>query len=369
MDLDRIITTFIIGGLVLLSFLKLTNVIGVNKRANRYFGVFAFLWSTFWLDELLLHSDWGLDNMGVRIFRFIQFLVPIPFYISILNYTDPYFKFSARHLKIWILPALFFILLLLKARIQADLFGVLYIFLFLFHALLYTVLAYLNILKHQKNIEEFSSNKENIDLKWIKYIIYSFIASAVIIIIYNVLNPASSLNIYINTFFLIVVYLVAYYSIRQKEIYPREFSSANPEHEKMIIEEIRDESRGKLMSEDEISIYKSRLLHIMETDQPYLDSELNLVKLSAFVGISGHQLSYVINKGFDENFYQFVNKYRVKKAEELLRNPAYDHLNMLAIGFEAGFNSKTSFNTTFKKLTALTPTGYRNNRVREDEML
>lgn len=51
------------------------------------------------------------------------------------------------------------------------------------------------------------------------------------------------------------------------------------------------------------------------------NSDLNLVKLADKLNITGHQLSYVLNNGFDENFFNFINKYRVKKAQELLLNP------------------------------------------------
>jgi AraC-like DNA-binding protein len=66
------------------------------------------------------------------------------------------------------------------------------------------------------------------------------------------------------------------------------------------------------------------------------------------MNISGHQLSYVINQGFEKTFF-FVNKYRVKRAEELLTNSDYEKYTILAIGYEAGFNSKTSFNNAFQK--------------------
>ncbi|WP_435522931.1 helix-turn-helix domain-containing protein [Chryseobacterium indoltheticum] len=93
-----------------------------------------------------------------------------------------------------------------------------------------------------------------------------------------------------------------------------------------------------------------------------MDSELNLVKLADKLSLSTHQLSYIINNGFNENFFQFINKYKVEKAQELLTNQEYSHYTIIAIGYEAGFNSKTAFNTTFKKITSYTPTEYRKIR-------
>src|SRR5690606_28387216 len=102
-------------------------------------------------------------------------------------------------------------------------------------------------------------------------------------------------------------------------------------------------------------------LRLMELEKPYLNSELNLVKLAEQMNLSTHQLSFLINNAFGENFFNFINRYRVRKAKELLKDPDYDHFNVLVIAYESGFNSKTSFNNTFKKMTAYTPTEYRKN--------
>src|SRR5690606_5972433 len=108
-----------------------------------------------------------------------------------------------------------------KEALTDKLFRTSFIVLVLGHSLFYTLLSYIQIRKHQRDIELFSSDKESIDLRWIKYIIFSFIASAVLIIVYNIFSVAEKLNIYINIFFLVVVYFVAYYSIKQKEIFPK----------------------------------------------------------------------------------------------------------------------------------------------------
>jgi len=97
----------------------------------------------------------------------------------------------------------------------------------------------------------------------------------------------------------------------------------------------------------------------MDHQKPYLDSELNLIKLAELIGITPHQLSYIVNTGFNENFFQYINTYRVEKAKELLLQEEMNKLSVLGIAFESGFNSKTSFNTTFKKITGQTPTEFK----------
>lgn len=96
----------------------------------------------------------------------------------------------------------------------------------------------------------------------------------------------------------------------------------------------------------------------METRKPYLDSELNLIRLAEMLSVSTHHLSYVINTGFEKNFFQYVNEFRVEQAKKLLKE-TNSKLSILGIAYESGFNSKTSFNTTFKKLTGQTPSEFR----------
>ncbi|GAA5100863.1 hypothetical protein GCM10023210_39800 [Chryseobacterium ginsengisoli] len=92
-ELNNFIVVLIYGSLVLLSLLKLANPLKVNKKANLWFGIFLFLWSTFWLDEVLfLVTDSTIAFHSLFFVRFIQFLTPIVFYFSVLfgNYTPVY---------------------------------------------------------------------------------------------------------------------------------------------------------------------------------------------------------------------------------------------------------------------------------------
>jgi len=101
----------------------------------------------------------------------------------------------------------------------------------------------------------------------------------------------------------------------------------------------------------------------MEKSKSYLDSSLSLKLLAQSVGISERSLSQVINEFRKQNFFDYINTYRVKYAKELLKNPSFKQRTMLDILFESGFNSKSSFNTTFKKHTGRTPSEYRRQNV------
>lgn len=67
----------------------------------------------------------------------------------------------------------------------------------------------------------------------------------------------------------------------------------------------------------------------------------------------------MINEGLNQNFYDFINYHRVKESERLLREPDSDFKTVLEVLFEVGFNSKSSFNTAFKKINGVTPTQFK----------
>ena len=114
-ELNNFIVTLIYGSLVLLSLLKLTNPLKVNKKANFWFGVFLFLWSTFWLDEVLsLVTNSVVEVNSIFIVAFIQFFTPIVFFFSALFYTNPSFKFKLLDVKYLILPCIFLVILLIR---------------------------------------------------------------------------------------------------------------------------------------------------------------------------------------------------------------------------------------------------------------
>ena len=97
----------------------------------------------------------------------------------------------------------------------------------------------------------------------------------------------------------------------------------------------------------------------METDKLYLDPDLDLSVLAARVGAARNQISYVINQTFGRNFYDYVNEYRVREVLRLMDDSARARDKMLTLAFDAGFNSKPTFNAVFKKITGRTPSDFR----------
>jgi AraC-like DNA-binding protein len=105
--------------------------------------------------------------------------------------------------------------------------------------------------------------------------------------------------------------------------------------------------------------YLQRLLDLMKTEKPYMDGELTLQKLAKALAISPHHLSQTINEQLNQNFIDFINAYRIEEAKRMLVDPAKKHYSILAVSEEVGFNSKSAFNTAFKRHANMTPSEFR----------
>lgn len=102
----------------------------------------------------------------------------------------------------------------------------------------------------------------------------------------------------------------------------------------------------------------SRIEQMMEQHQPYLHSNLTVDRLARLAGVAPRELSQFLNQQMGNNFYEFVNSYRIEHARRRLADPA-ETATITDIMYESGFNSKSVFNTLFRKTNGKTPSQYR----------
>lgn len=224
----------------------------------------------------------------------------------------------------------------------------------------YFILSILLFKKLDINIFNNFSSYENVDLDWLRKLVYTFggIWTVLMIIttIHHVFQMFSwifcthGLTLSLSAFIL----LIGYYGLKQKEIFIQYPNQNTP-----YVTEPKTKYAGTFLKDADMEQYVDKLKRFMSSEKPYLDANISLPELANKLDIPSHHLSRVINEHFDVNFFDFINQYRIKEVKARIGNPEYENLSLLGIAFDSGFNTKSAFNRVFKKMTGFTPSEYK----------
>lgn len=121
--------------------------------------------------------------------------------------------------------------------------------------------------------------------------------------------------------------------------------------------------KNSKLNENLITNYKSDLINSMEMDKLFLNSRLSIQDISDKLNIPKQYISEVLNEHMHTNLQDFINEYRVEEFIIRLKNDQNNQFTLLAIATDVGFNSKSSFNATFKKIKGITPTQFKKNNM------
>ncbi len=201
------------------------------------------------------------------------------------------------------------------------------------------------------------SSLEKINLRWIGIGMDAFLIIFGLMTIFVALfiSGANVYSIYIALIPLLVsitILAIGYFGLTQPIIIPPEIENIK----------LKKYEKSSLTSENSEK-YLKKLIKIMECEKPFLNNDLTLQKLSEMLSISPHHLSQIINEKKNQNFFDFINSYRIEEAKNLLVDKKGELLTILAIAEEVGFNSKSAFNIAFKKYTSLTPSQFKKQNI------
>lgn len=167
------------------------------------------------------------------------------------------------------------------------------------------------------------------------------------------------------------VYLIAYQQLRQPALFgvePGTESTQTTEAES-VLTSTSEPSQSKYLksplSADKSRLYANQMEQLMSHRARYRDGKLTLRQVADELAVSPHTLSQVLSQTVGLSFYDYVNGYRVEAVKQALTDPRNRHLTILALAFEAGFESKAAFNNAFKKSTGLTPSAYRKQSINQ----
>lgn len=330
-----------------------------NKKANRVLASLLFIFSFI----ILFHSI-GEIQQGKTIAEhshsgqvFLLLVAPLIYYYTKILTTIE-FTFSIKDVFHLIPFAIIMILYFVTQNYlnQANMLKVLdkiFLWSILVQMTLYLSLSIQRINSFSKGIENSFSSVDKINLHWLRFLI---LANALIWPVAFLIEIYKKNTQDFDVIWLLIstlIYLIGYKGLTQPEI----FSGVLRNNETEAIVKKKKYEHSGLEPEFADSIY-IKLKEYMSASKPFLEYNLTLPSLAKQLSVSTHHLSQVINEKTGQNFFEFINSHRVEEAKRLLMEPEKKHFTIASIGLEAGFNSISSFNSVFKKITGMTPSQF-----------
>lgn len=220
--------------------------------------------------------------------------------------------------------------------------------------LLCYIIAMLNtVYIYQTKLKNRYSSIEKINLNWLLMLLvlitlhWLFVTTRAALVVLNITvgNLIQLIDLYSITIFLVFTTILVIKGMAQLKIFTG-------------IEDKPKYAELKL-PDTEIQNHINRLTHYMTREKPYLTPSLTIEDMSAKLAIPTWQLSQAINQTFNQNFFNFINRYRIEEVKQRLNKAPDNKKTILEILYEAGFNSKSTFNQVFKKHTGMTPSEFK----------
>lgn len=264
-----------------------------------------------------------------------------------------------------------------KSLIDGELkvYGTIYGLIFTIFLIYYVTKVFFLLKNHSKNIENnFSYLSPKITLAWVKYITIVFTLSFLTAIVIGIINMFHKIHplapgVLINSGFTLLAFSFSYYAFYQPGIFKKykdiRYDQNIQDSDEEKTEEVKPQpkyERSGLKDEDS-EVYLDKIKLHLEEDKPYLRGDLTINEMSETLDIPKHFITQIINEKLNKNFYTLINEYRLEAVKQMIVDPKYDKYTLLAIAYECGFNSKSSFNNIFKKATGKTPTQYRKELI------
>ncbi|WP_290970162.1 AraC family transcriptional regulator [Flavobacterium sp.] len=346
--------------------------------ANRLFACYLIFFA---IDNsgIFIDDDFIRHHFNFEFFRWTICALVLPtFYLYVLSVCFADFRLRSKHL-LHLIPfvltnVVFLVRLYLLNEADKTPFydhrdqspEMFYLFLVLaLQTVVYSIGVFLVLKKYREIFQENYTNPRTSIFKWLFQIAMALFVLYYLSIAKNILRYAAVdfLWIWSNTILQFLVLAITCWFVLKALNYPELFRGIDSKLllAKDILPKENNEGIDAKDSQNEIIANQiSALKHYMAEKEPFLDPSLTIQELSNQIEIPVRDLSVLINHHMDQHFFDFVNEYRIQKAMEILKNPSKKDLTVLEILYEVGFNSKSSFNTSFKKYTNLTPTAYRN---------
>lgn len=376
---------------ILYSFLLLKKAIQLEIKSDYWLSLFIFLCSLYVAPWMLGFAGW-YDTQPYRDFLFympfqhIFFIGPVLFFYtqSLLN---PSFRFGKKEF-LHLIPGILYVLYIASIWVYDKL--ILHEYYFykngmdkdfdywyqktgLLSMLFYFIITIRYYNRYRKFIFEVTSNAESVLFNWIKTYLYAFLLMLVLPFVFDIVTyffPEMSSytgSWWFFLFFSMIMYYIAItgYSnaVNTKVAFQMSVFNSSPilllnesqtDFEEPVIIDI-DHEIFEVTTDPEIEIWKTKINHLIESEKLYQNPELTLAEVSRKLQTNAAIISRTINQGFQMNFNDFINKYRIEAVKTKFELGEHKKSTLLGLAFDSGFNSKATFNRAFKKNTGCSP--------------
>ncbi len=364
-----------------------------TKSPRRFLAGFMFIYSATFLDDFLIASGINTNFPNLHgIFIPVYFLLGpfLYFYVRDTCALDSYTLIRPRlkHFLAFIMSIILLIPFYLLPQSEKEqifsqnvisttetllpwiaIFGLLLVhIMLLFQLLFYLAQSFRVLLRYFESLKQFFSNVEDNRLGWLRLLIVMLSISWAVYsyhIFTNWPDPANDLiRIVVGMVDVGIIYFISFMGLRQNAVFrdriitdPAKEAHKEAAKEGAAVNNTQKYAKSALSEEDAERIL-SKLHYALAEDGLFSDSMLSLRGLSDHTNISSNYISQVINQKTNSHFFDFVNKFRIDEAMKRLKDDN-ERKSILDIAYSVGFNSKSTFNTAFKRHAGQTPSEFR----------
>lgn len=242
----------------------------------------------------------------------------------------------------------------------------------------YTALTVRVTVRHRREIRAQYSTLEGITLDWLLLLVlasafaWGFALLARVLEPWDVVRPGTGDTV-IAAMMAIATYAIGYRGLQQVATAPPlvvtpevavpvdtpAFEAFSAAATPSVADDPRVVPDRALLTPGMMNAIEQRLRTAMDRDEAWRNADLTLAELADRVGTTTHKLSAVLNSRVEQNFYDFVNGYRVREVQRLLLQPETTSRTLLTMAMNAGFASKSTFNAVFRRQVGMTPSAWR----------
>ncbi len=347
-------------GVQLLAFKKSKSV------PNNIMGVLMLTVSLYYLaNATFLFPNEELIRISKYLVYFLFLGVNPFYYIYTQSVTIEKYKFKKKYL-VHFLPSVFLfigIIISSSSLLNIEQIRLMAVVMYNMQVLIYTVLMFLLLNKHKRNIKNFYSySSSRINLSWLRIFIIVYVIFTALDLVVFYVHSFTEWEIFYFVLIILFFNFLGFFSIKQSDIYKNNTKQADNNSNEDIDLEIESEKKT-LLSDEKAQDLMIDIIALIEGKELFKKADLTIFDVAKQLDINKTYISYVINELLSENFSSFINRYRIESAKKMLLDDNFNHLTIEGIGNVVGFNSKSSFNSSFKKHTGVTPSSFKKSSL------